>query len=112
VNVYRMLRVSVKGHELRRITRTDTVDYRAVVLLLAVLVGRPRDARQAFALIMSAPDAALVWDVLAVSPVAADLAAVRALPHMARLTAAPCRDWAPRVSRFSFRLNTVVGEPP
>ena len=112
VNVYRMLRVSVQAHDLRRFTRPDTGDYRAVVLLLAVLVGRPHDARQAFALVMSAPSTALVWDVLAVSPVAADLAAVRALPPMARLTVAPCREWVPRVSRFSFRLSTVVDEPP
>jgi peptidoglycan hydrolase-like protein with peptidoglycan-binding domain len=107
MNIYRMLRVSVPDDELKAFHPDGGGEYQAVVLLLGVLVGQPTQAEQIFKAVMASPDDADLWQVLACFPdVHEQLAPVR--PHVRLGLAAPYRRWAPRVSRFSFRLAAVL----
>jgi hypothetical protein len=107
VNIYRMLRVSVPQEELDAFGPTGTGEYQAVVLLVAVLVGQPAHSAAVLASIVDAANEADIWDVLAECPEVADrLQPLR--PHITLNHAAPYRRWAPRVSRFSFRLAAVL----
>lgn len=113
VNIYRMLRVSVTHDELDAFSPTGGREYQAVIVLLGVMVGRPMLAERVLTAISRADDSDDVWPVLArFSEVGDRLAALR--PHVTLDRAAPYRRWAPRVSRFSFRLAAVlpVNETP
>jgi hypothetical protein len=107
VNIYRMLRVSVPERELDEFRPGGGSHYEAVVLLLGILVGRPALANDVFTSVMTSKDSANIWQVLSKFPdVHGPLADVR--QHVTVTQAGPYRRWAPRVSRFSFRLATVI----
>ncbi|MEP7023525.1 MAG: P-loop NTPase fold protein, partial [Actinomycetota bacterium] len=106
VNIYRMLRVSVPEDELEAFRPGGGDEYQAVVLLLAILVGRPAEAGDIFAALRAASDDTDVWQVLGgFDDAAAALAAVRR--QLTVTGAGPYRRWVPRVARFSFRLGAV-----
>jgi hypothetical protein len=106
VNIYRMLRVSVPEDELESFHPGRGDEYQAVVLLLGILVGRPSDAPAVFSALMEADDGDEIWQVFArFDGLSEQLSRLRDIRVG---TAGPYRHWAPRVSRFSFRLATVI----
>lgn len=107
VNIYRMLRVSIPDEELEAFRPEGGREYQAVVLLLAVLVGRLSVAEAFFLQVMASSDDDDIWQVISGFPELTDeLAPLRA--HVTLRRVAPYRRWAPRVSRFSLRLMAVV----
>ena len=107
VNIYRMLRVSVPDEELEAFRPGGGSEYQAVLVLLGLMVGRPTQAEHVFKAVVASPDDADLWQVLANFPdVHEQLAPLRR--HVELVRAAPYRRWAPRVSRFSFRLAAVL----
>lgn len=87
-------------------------EYQAVIVLLSILVGRPAQAHEVFTELMTANDDADAWPILAKVDGLAEC-----LPKDSGLRdtkAEPYQRWAPRVSRFSFRLTDVLppAEPP
>ena len=115
VNIYRMLRVSVQHGELEAFLPSGGSEYQVVVLLVAVLVGRPAQAQEVFERLRTAGDNDDVWDLLAeFSDVYESLATIRTNIRVTQ--AGPYRRWMPRVARFSFRtppsLLTDAVMPP
>jgi len=101
VNIYRMLRVSVPPQEVTAFKPDGGQEYQAVVVLLAILVGRPALARDVLTAVMEAKDDEPIWPVL--TAFAELCEPLNELSRLIALTrAAPFRRWAPRVSRFSF----------
>ena len=107
VNIYRMLRVSVPEDELGAFGPDSDGggEYQAVILLLAILVGRPAEAEKIFSDLRAAGADASIWEVLGAYDVITALGSLR--EHVTIVSAGPYRRWAPRVARFSFRLGTV-----
>lgn len=111
VNIYRMLRVSVPEDELDAFDPHGGGEYQAAVVLLGVLVGRPTLAEDVLRAVVETSDDDDIWRVLENFPdVYKELAPARS--HVTVKQAKPYRRWAPRVSRFSFRLAAVITEPP
>jgi hypothetical protein len=107
VNIYRMLRVSVLDEELALFMPGSGDEYQAVVLLLGVLIGRDNSAKSVFEGLMAAEDDSDVWQVLEQhDEVYQALKTLRSSISLNRT--GPYRRWAPRVSRFSFRLAEVI----
>jgi hypothetical protein len=107
VNIYRMLRVSVLDEELALFMPGSGDEYQAVVLLLGILIGRSHSAKSVFEELMAAEDDSDVWQLLERhNEVYQALKALRDTTSLNRT--APYRRWAPRVSRFSFRLAEVI----
>jgi hypothetical protein len=128
VNIYRMLRVSVPEDELGAFGPDSDGggEYQAVILLLAILVGRPVEAAGVFGALRAASGEDDLWQVLDSYAAArrkmpgnsehtaglaggADITAAlgKLREHVTVSSAGPYRRWAPRVARFSFRLGTV-----
>ena len=107
VNIYRMLRVSVRPDELEAFLPSGGSEYQAVVLLLGVLIGRPSRANEVFATLANAADPDDVWELLTeFEDVYKPLATLR---NYIKITqAGPYRRWAPRVARFSFRFPAIL----
>ena len=107
VNIYRMLRVSVREAENEAFRPGGGDEYQAVVLLLGILVGRPSHVKRVFSSLMASADDADIWQVLQGFPdVFEPLATLR--EHLTVAQTGAYRRWAPRVSRFSFRLGAVL----
>jgi hypothetical protein len=103
VNIYRMLRVSVPEDELDAFAPDGGKECEAVVVLLSILVGRPASANEVFNAIMAESDKRDVRDVLRCFPTVYQTLAGFLEP----LTTTDIRiyqRWAPRISRFSFRM--------
>ena len=111
INIYRMLRVSVPDEELDRYSPNGGGEYQCVVVLLAILIGRPEDAPNVFAKINSSRPPQDIWDVLrSFGDLLKPLRAVTADIQVTDLE--PYARWAPRVARFSFRLSSTHGHVP
>jgi hypothetical protein len=107
VNIYRMLRVSVRDDELEAFLPGGGSEYQAVVLLVGILVGRPSQANEVFEKLRVAADTRNVWEVLGeLKDVCEPLATVRS--HIQITQVDPYRRWAPRVARFSFRTPSLL----
>jgi hypothetical protein len=107
VNVYRMLRVSVPENELDAFAPDGGKECEAVVVLLGILVGRPASANEVFNAIMAGSDKKDVRDVLRCFPTVYQSLAGFLKP----LTATDIgiyQRWAPRISRFSFRMASSL----
>ena len=135
VNIYRMIRSTQAtggASAFLDLGPADDGDYRAVLVLLAIVSGFPRLAGPAFAMLLAAePDT--TWaefvDGLAVS---GPQVGVKFSSHLRRSDAAdwsrlqtsvltvqetvnvpeklrPYREWAPRVARFSFDAGRLIG---
>ena len=108
INIYRMLRVSVPDDELDRYPPDGGGEYQCVVVLLAILIGRPEDAPAVFARIMASRPPQDVWDVLgSFGDLLEPLRAITADIQVTDLE--PYARWAPRVARFSFRISSTPG---
>jgi hypothetical protein len=95
--------VSVPDDEAHAFAPDGDGEYQAVVLLLGVLVGQPTVAHEVLTAVLASADDADIWSIFDRFPeVHEHLAPLR--PHLTLHRAAPYRRWAPRVSRFSFRL--------
>jgi KAP family P-loop domain/Clp amino terminal domain, pathogenicity island component len=106
VNIYRMLRVSVPADEVQAFMPEGEGEYQVVVLLVAILVGRPAEACQIFAKLTANSDDDDIWNLLTGSGLHEKLAGLR--EHVTVTRAAAYRRWAPRVARFSFRFPAVL----
>jgi peptidoglycan hydrolase-like protein with peptidoglycan-binding domain len=107
VNIYRMLRVSVRDDELDAFRPDGGGEYQAVVLLVAVLVGRAAMAEAFFLKVIDAGDDDDIWQIISTFPELTDGLTPLYEPITLR-RAAPYRRWAPRVARFSLRLMAVL----
>ena len=76
-----------------------------MILLLALLIGRPAEAVEIFSALRGADSGADIWEVLGAWDAIASLGTLR--EHITVSSAGPYHRWAPRVARFSFRLGTV-----
>ncbi|HEU5267957.1 MAG TPA: P-loop NTPase fold protein, partial [Jatrophihabitans sp.] len=104
-NLYRLVRVDVPETDLGAFVESG--EYRAVQILLAVLVGTPAGARGVFAALRdAAPDADVVEVVRGVGEVGTRLADllvdVRKTSPEIELRLATFRTWCPRLARYSF----------
>lgn len=126
VNVYQFIRARQSGDALDRFRGTaNGGQYQVAALLLAALVGFPRESRPLFSRLLKPGDTALTWWALvdeetAVPDPAAEgaeerirfagaLQAVRAactFPDTPELF----REWAPTIARFSFTRTQSGGE--
>ena len=105
VNIYRMLRVSVPEHLLDRFGPGGG-EYQAVAILLAILVGLPSRAQDVFMTLVNSDPDSNIKDVLTGGY--DDIA--RVLDEISDLKVTSVRsyqNWAPAVSRFSFRLASL-----
>ncbi|MFG1626204.1 P-loop NTPase fold protein [Kribbella sp. NPDC049227] len=113
VNIYRMLRVSVPSDELEAfLPKTDSEvdrdgnEYQAVILLLGILIGRPAVSQHVFNSLTAAPPSTDIWQLLApFEELNEPLRRLREHVTVGRIDA--YQRWAPRVSRFSFRMAVV-----
>ncbi len=108
INIYRMLRVSVPDDELERYRPGGGGEYQCVIVLLAILIGRPDDAPAVFDKIVASRSPTVIRDVLA--SYGAVLRPLLDLPGVIVTDVEPYARWAPRVARFSFRLSTTRAE--
>jgi hypothetical protein len=107
VNVYRMLRVSVPPGGAGAFDPRGGREFEVVVVLLAILVGRPALAPGVFASIMSAGDDADAWSIVeSCEELREPLTALR--PLLTRHPVRVFRRCVPRVSRFSFGLTGAL----
>ncbi len=110
INIYRMLRVSVPDDELDRFRPDGGGEYQCVVILLAILIGRPDDATSVFTKILAARAPQDIWTVL--GSFRDLLEPLRALDGIQVTALEPYARWAPRVARFSFRLSAGTAATP
>jgi hypothetical protein len=112
VNIYRMLRVSVPDDEIEAfLPRNDSEveggnEYQAAILLLSILIGRPSAAQELFKALTSSPPDSEIWQLLnTISGLEQAFPLVR--DHVTVTNIDAYRRWAPRVSRFSFRMSSA-----
>jgi hypothetical protein len=121
-NVYRYIRAQVSPADLESFTGRDLAvatsngtppagEYQAVLLLLAILIGRPDDAPALFSAVMS-PEHERWRDVLADVrdvPDAVLSALQRTSEGLEDYPVQRLRNWVPVVKRFSFSLWETAG---
>ncbi|WP_041259837.1 peptidoglycan-binding protein [Pseudofrankia inefficax] len=115
INIYRMLRVSVRPDERDGFTPGRGNEYQAVIVLLGILVGRPSEAAAVFESVRTAAPDDEIWDILAAyEDVARVLAPLRDRRRVSVTHVDPYQRWAPRVGRFAFIHHAVppTGGPP
>ncbi|MBO0821158.1 MAG: hypothetical protein J2P26_09940, partial [Nocardiopsaceae bacterium] len=113
VNIYRLVRIGIPEAELSAFTG-DGAPYRAVQVLLAILVGHPKAARTIFTDLL-APDTddlatvAGKWDETDASflVIKTELSRLRAERSLT-VTAADCQRWCPLLARFSFYTRDLA----
>jgi len=127
VNTYRMLRVCAGDDEAERFSPEGDGEYQAVVVLLAVLLGCPGEAKDIFDRIMDGDPAADVWKLMrgaqklsldeasdgdpvtAVGPTAKGNSDFDVLEKLVDVSSAAIyQRWIPLVSRFTYHLPSVV----
>ena len=123
VNAYRVLRASQPSWRLSKLVGTPETDnkaqYRPVLLLLAAVVGCPREARELLTTAASSKEAGSFLVLAeAMESVKSDrsqwAALVELLPEGGLIDEGDLRYWAREVGRYSFRYGTGLGEgvPP
>jgi hypothetical protein len=128
VNIYQFIRAGLRGERLERFRGTEKGgEHQVVAMLLAALIGHPRECQRVFDRLTGPPEREesswwqLVGDVCApAAGPAAEADAREAEDERARLAAAfqavkpafaagdavqPFRDWAPDIKRFSFHFT-------
>ncbi|WP_328324404.1 TIR domain-containing protein [Kribbella sp. NBC_00382] len=111
VNIYRMLRVSVPDSEIQAFLPQEDPEvkggneYQAAILLLSILIGRPAAAQNLFKELTISPSDRDIWQLLDTIPGLEQTSQLaRDYVTVTRIDA--YRRWAPRVSRFSFRMSS------
>jgi peptidoglycan hydrolase-like protein with peptidoglycan-binding domain len=108
INIYRMLRVSVRPDERDGFTPGRGNEYQAVILLLGILVGRPSEAAAVFESVRTAAPDDEIWDILAGYEIVARVLAPLRDRRLVSVTHADAyQRWAPRVGRFAFIHHAV-----
>ncbi len=126
VNVYQFIRARKQGKELERFRGTKAGgEYQVAGLLLAALVGFSRESRPLFRRLMTQDDPAREWWKLVEEETAVPNPAAEGAEGRLRFAAAmrgvrsACtfddsvalfREWAPTISRFSFRSAHAEAE--
>jgi hypothetical protein len=127
VNIYQFIRAGLKGERLEQFRGTEKGgEHQVVAMLLAALIGHPRECQRVFDRLMGPPEEESSWwklvgDVCAPAAGPATEADAReAEDERARLAAAfqavkpaftagdavqPFRHWAPDIKRFSFHFT-------
>jgi predicted KAP-like P-loop ATPase len=126
VNIYQFIRAGLGSDALERFRGTKAGgEYQVVAMLLAALIGHPRECQDVFDRLMDPEDASASWwmlvsDVCTPAEPAAGAADREGEDARARLSAAfqavkpaftlgdaarPFRDWAPAIKRFSFHFT-------
>ena len=121
VNLYRLLRIGVPAAGLPAYLADRT--YQPVQVLLALLVGAPRDARTILAAILDAPADRTLVDLLRADdapdggPAWEAVAATRRRladlldtlgPDLAEAVVAGYQTWTPRIARYSFHTRCLT----
>src|SRR5262249_20131605 len=119
-NIYRLLKAPLKAEELRQFEGTDTQpgDFRAAMVLLAVLTGFPDSASAVFASIVENRHTGLAPRDLFAEPAKCGVLPgdrERFQKSFARLLSSglpdqlkPFAEWLPQVARFSFAAAKVA----
>jgi hypothetical protein len=112
-NLYRLARIGIAEADLP--SYISSGDYRAVQILLAVLVGTPQQAPALFAALLAADADDDLFDVLhrAAEDVLVAAALVGILPGEPKttgLTAGAFQGWCARLARYSFHTIPLTGE--
>lgn len=106
VNTYRMLRVCAGDEHAELFSPEGGREYRAVVLLLAVLIGYPAESARVFDALMAADAAAPAEPTLRAHLSGRDADKVCRLEHADdQFTVATYVRWLPLVRRFSYNLG-------
>ncbi|HEU4881897.1 MAG TPA: P-loop NTPase fold protein, partial [Longimicrobium sp.] len=122
VNIYQFIRARLEGDELQAFRGTaQGGEYQVAAMLLAALVGHPREALRIFARLLDPADTEKSWWTLVGEVCARDDQEPREVQEeRARLRTAidavksaftgsfdiqPFRDWAPLIKRFSFHFS-------
>jgi hypothetical protein len=116
-NTYRLLRAPLEQAALDALV---TGEHRAVLTLLAALVGAPGAANQAFGALLAEPPDVQWTDFLArleAAPVRTEtrqlVAALRVVTDRTGLSGElrTFQSWTPRVARYSFETSRIAPEP-
>jgi|GEM_PF-5484482 len=120
VNAYRVLRASQPSWRLDTLVGTPETDdkarYRPVLLLLAAVVGCPREARELLSAAVRGQVAGSFRNLAKVMQSKSNrrewAALVELLPKGGHVDEKELRYWAQEVGRYSFRYGTGLGDGP